>query len=141
MRPPNTRPLSSLVPLPVTISTTRRFSADDWAMNALTARSAATSVMPCRSSLASGRRLPLESARSTSRSNDCGAGAGTLVLAGRVACGRASTRKLSRAGRDSATFGFGAAACLRTGFFRPFSGFTSAIAARNKSTSLAIRLI
>jgi hypothetical protein len=34
--------------------------------------------------------------------------------------------------------------CLRVDFltaFRPFSGFTSAIAARNKSTSLAIRLI
>jgi len=139
MRPPNMRPLSRRVPLPVTINTTRRFCADESAMNALTARSAATRVMPCRSSLASGLRLPFDSERSTSRSNDCSAGDFVIPSA---------ARDLSRTGKDPSAFGLGMTASFGlgvTGFLagrlRPLSGFTSAIAARNSSTSLAIRLM
>ena len=68
MRPPSMRPPSRRRPLPVTISTTRRSRAVTSSRKVATARSAAASVMPCRSSEACGRSLPRDSEREMSRS-------------------------------------------------------------------------
>ena len=94
MRPPNTRPPSRRRPLPVTISTTRRFCADESARKCATARSAAVRVMPCRSSLASGARLPLRQAHDRRRGR----------RSGRQCRGRHSARRSRGRGRAVESF-------------------------------------
>jgi hypothetical protein len=77
-----------------------------------------------------------------SRSNASPEGVALVAPARGVVPSRADSVRASARDLSSFSFGFKGPAAFGLGLtLRGFSGFTSAIAARNKSTSLAIRLI